>query len=100
MKQRHWAGISAFMCKEGEEREKVSSPNPVTKLVLLQELFGEVLEVPLAEGNVRSHCDLRVSIPGELDAIAKLTSLALDLDTIVQEFLKISTIEDTCAFCH
>lgn len=26
-------------------------PNPVTELVLLQELFGEVLEVPLGEGD-------------------------------------------------
>lgn len=30
------------------------SPDPVTELVLLQELFREVLEVPLREGDVGS----------------------------------------------
>ena len=37
--------------------EKLGVPNPVTEGVLLQELFGEVLEVPLGEGDVRSHSD-------------------------------------------
>ena len=35
--------------------EKLGVPNPVTEGVLLQELFGEVLKVPLGEGDVRSH---------------------------------------------
>ena len=36
-------------------------PNPVTQSVLLEELFGEVLEVPLGEGDVGGHSDLGVT---------------------------------------
>ena len=32
-------------------------PDPVTQGVLLEVLFREVLEVPLGEGDVRSHSD-------------------------------------------
>ena len=36
-------------------------PNPVTQGVLLEELFGEVLEIPLGEGDVRGHGNLGVA---------------------------------------
>ena len=36
-------------------------PNPVTKGVLLEELFGEVLKVPLGKGDVRGHDNLSVT---------------------------------------
>ncbi len=36
-------------------------PNPVTKCVLLEELFGEILEVSLGEWDTRCHGDLRVA---------------------------------------
>lgn len=39
----------------------VDSPNPVTEGVFLQELFGEVLKIPLGEGNIRGHCDFGVA---------------------------------------
>ena len=35
------------------------------------------------------------TIPVNLDAFAKLTSLAVDLDTVVQELLESRTVEDT-----
>ena len=41
--------------------EKLGVPNPVTEGVLLQELFGEVLKVPLGEGDVRGHGELLVT---------------------------------------
>lgn len=37
------------------------SPNPVTEGVLLQELFGEVLEIALRERDARSHRDAGVA---------------------------------------
>ena len=36
-------------------------PNPVTQSVLLEELFGEVLEVPLGKRDARGHGDLSVA---------------------------------------
>ena len=35
------------------------------------------------------------TIPVNLDALAKLTSLAVDLDTVVQELLEPRTVKDT-----
>lgn len=36
-----------------------------------------------------------LTITNDLDALAELSSLALDLDTVVEEFLEISTVENT-----
>lgn len=90
-------------------------PNPVTELVLLQELFGQVLEVALREGDVRSDGEfvgvacvevsfkcgfngiVKHTITGDFDGFAELASLALDLYAVVEELLEISTIEDTVA---
>ena len=36
-------------------------PNPVTQSVLLEELFGEVLQVPLGQGDVGGDGDLGVA---------------------------------------
>lgn len=38
-----------------------NSPNPVTELVLLEELFGEVLKVSLGECDVGCHGNLSVT---------------------------------------
>ena len=35
------------------------------------------------------------TIPGNFDIVTKLAGFALDLDTIMQEFLKVRAIEDT-----
>lgn len=90
-------------------------PNPVTQSVLLEELFGEVLEVPLGEGDVRGHSDLGVTyhhshlmstmkysiqcvgltIAVDLDVVTELARLAIDLDTVVQELLEGRAVKDT-----
>lgn len=87
-------------------------PNPVTQGVLLQELFGEVLQVAFREWDVGRNGDLRVSwrhrirpeeyydnlnvrtVTGDLHIVAELSSLALDLDAIVQELLEVCTVKD------
>ena len=40
---------------------RVYIPNPVTELVLLEELFGEILEVSLGECDIGCHGDLSVT---------------------------------------
>jgi hypothetical protein len=37
-------------------------PNPVSQTVLLQELFRQVLEVPLGEWDIRCHGDFDVAL--------------------------------------
>ena len=69
--------------------------DPVPQAVLLQELFGEILEVSLGEGDVGGDGDLVVPIADDLDVLAKLADLALDLDAVVQELFKVCAVEDT-----
>jgi hypothetical protein len=69
--------------------------NPVPQAVLLQELFGEILEVSLGEGDVGGNGDFVVTIADNLDIFAKLADLALDLDAVVQKLFKVCAVEDT-----
>jgi len=69
--------------------------DPVPESVLLQELFGEVLEVSLGQRDARGHGKLVVGgIPSNLHIFTKLTCFAFDLDTVVQEFFKVGAVED------
>lgn len=89
-------------------------------MVLLQELLGEVLEVPLGEVGLSGKDELgsyetekiernrssqrrepyhfplylALTVPLQLDVVTQLTGLSLDLDTVVQELLVTSGIED------
>jgi hypothetical protein len=38
-----------------------NSPNPVTQGVLLQEFFGEILEIALRERDAGNHCNFGVA---------------------------------------
>jgi hypothetical protein len=60
---------------------------------LLQELLGEVLEVALREGNGRGDRELASSLALELDVLAELAGLALDLDVVHQELLVSGSVE-------
>ncbi|RUP43952.1 hypothetical protein BC936DRAFT_150146 [Jimgerdemannia flammicorona] len=60
---------------------------PVTELVLLQELLGEVFEVALGESRVGSNGDLGVVAAGNGDGIAEVVGTTTDLDAIVEELL-------------
>ena len=106
--QRHWKRVSKGVVKGAKrdirnvvELERVvvfrggNDTDPVPQAVLLQELFGEILEVSLGEGDVGGDGDLVVPIADNLDVLAKLADLALDLDAVVQELFKVCAIEDT-----
>jgi len=84
-----------------EELERVavlSSSNdtdPVPESVLLQELFGQVLEVTFRQRDTRSNGDFVVgAVPLDLHIFTKLASLSVDLYAIVQELFEVGTIED------
>merc|ERR1712036_12713 len=66
--------------------------NVVTELLLLQVLLGQVLQVALREWKLSGHKDLGL-LAGELALVAKLASLAVDLDTLHEEPLEAGTLE-------
>lgn len=67
---------------------------PVTELVLLEELLGKVLEVTLGELLVGGDGDLGVITTDDGDLVGQTTSAALDLDAIVEELLESRGIEN------
>lgn len=60
---------------------------PVTDLVLLQELLRKVLEVALGERNVGDHSDLVVGTTANRDSITQVVCTAINLDAVVKELL-------------
>ena len=64
----------------------VSSNNtePITDLVLLQELLGKVLEVTLGESNVGNNGDLVVSRTRDSDSLTEVVGTTINLDTIMK----------------
>jgi len=67
---------------------------PVTELLLLEELLGEVLQVAARELLVRNDLDLAIALLADLDGITKVTGAALNLDAVVQELLESLDVED------
>ncbi len=65
----------------------------ITKLLLLQVLLGEVLQVSLRERKFSSNVNLGL-LAGDLDLGTKVTSLAVDLDAIMKELLEGGSIEN------
>merc|ERR1719219_2103264 len=67
---------------------------PVPRVVLLQILLGEVLQVSLGEGDVGGEGQLGLlSLHGKL--LAKVAGLAGNLDAILEIFLEISAVHDS-----
>jgi len=66
---------------------------PVSKVILLQVLLGEILEVPLGERNVRGEGNLGL-LPLHVELLAKVAGLASNLDTLLEVLLKVSTVHD------
>lgn len=64
----------------------VSSNNtePITDLVLLQELLGEVLEVTLRESNVGNNGDLVVGRTRDSDSLTEVVGTTINLDTVMK----------------
>jgi hypothetical protein len=67
---------------------------PVTELVLLEELLGKVLDIPTRELVVGNDLDLAVGGGRDLDGLAKVADATLNLDLLVQELLEGGDIED------
>jgi len=71
-----------------------NNTNPIPKLILLQVLFGKVLDVPLREGNTGSDDKLVLAFRANLDIFAKVTLLARDLHVVSKELFISRTVED------
>lgn len=94
---------------------------PVTELLLLEELLGpveqftlvsilsrslflegrrgnvQVLEVTTRERNVSDNLDLAITRLGDVDLVTEVTDTALDLDAVVEELLEGRDVEDLVA---
>lgn len=67
---------------------------PITKLLLLEELLSQVLEVPAREILVCDNLDPSISQIGNGDGVAQVTSAAFDLDALLEESGEGGWVED------
>lgn len=69
---------------------------PIPQLVLLQELFRQVLQVSLGKVYSVSYDDdlLSTSVTGNLYGSAKLTSLSVHLEAVMEKVLKGRGVKD------
>ena len=67
---------------------------PVTQLLLLEELLGQVLEVAAGELAVGDDLDATVAEVGDVDGVAKVARQAVDLDALLQEGGEGGGVED------
>lgn len=67
---------------------------PVTELLLLEELLGEVLQVAAREVNVGNDLDLTLALLLDNDAVAEVVGAALNLDAVLEELLEGGDVED------
>jgi ribosomal RNA-processing protein 12 len=70
---------------------------PVTELLLLEVLLGQVLEVATREGDVSDNLDLALTNLGDDNVVTEVADTALDLDAVVEELLEGGDIEDLVA---
>lgn len=68
---------------------------PVTELLLLEELLGQVLEVATGELLVSDDLDAAVTEVGDGDALAEVAGEAVNLDALLQEGGEGAGVEDT-----
>jgi hypothetical protein len=67
---------------------------PVTELLLLEELLRQVLEVAAGELLVSDDLDAAVAEVGDVDALAEVAGEAVDLDALLQEGGEGGGVED------
>ena len=68
-------------------------PEPVSEVVLLQILLGEVLEISLGEGDVGGEYQLGL-LPVKNDLLAEVLGLAGNLDALMKVFLEVPAVHD------
>jgi ribosomal RNA-processing protein 12 len=67
---------------------------PVTELLLLEELLGQVLEVTTAEVLVGHNLDSAIAEVGDGDGLAEVAGTAVNLDALLQESRKGRRVEN------
>lgn len=67
---------------------------PVTELLLLEELLGEVLEVAAGELLVGDDFDAAVAEVAHGDVVTEVAGAAVDLDALLQEGGELAGVED------
>lgn len=67
---------------------------PVTELLLLEELLGEVLQVAAGEVNVGNDLNLTLALLLDNDVVAEVVGAALNLDAVLEELLEGGDVED------
>ena len=67
---------------------------PVSQVVLLQVLLGEVLQVSLGEGDVGGEGNLGL-LPLHGELLAKVAGLAGNLDALLKVLLEVSAVQDS-----
>lgn len=67
---------------------------PVTELLLLEELLGQVLEVAAGEVVVGDDLDLALALLLDNDVVAEVVGAALDLDALLEELLEGGDVEN------
>merc|ERR1712025_1250389 len=71
-----------------------NNSEPVTEVVSLKVFLGQIFQISLGEVDVRRNVDLGLS-RANVDVFAKVSSLSLDLDFGLEEFLEFSDDHDT-----
>jgi hypothetical protein len=79
-------GIFALLCADHTQ--------PVAKLLLLEELLGQVLEIAAAELLVGHNFDPAVAEVGDRDGVAEVAGAAIDLDALLEESGEGGWVED------
>lgn len=67
---------------------------PVTELLLLEELLGQVLEVAARELVVGNDLNLALALLLDNNVVAEVVGAALDLDALLEELLKGGDVEN------
>jgi hypothetical protein len=70
---------------------------PVTELLLLEELLGQVLEVAAGQVVVGSDLDLALAGLADDNVVAKVVGAAVNLDAVLEELLEGGDVEDLVA---
>lgn len=67
---------------------------PVTELLLLEELLGQVLEVATAEVLVCDDLNLAITDVGDGDILAEVSGATINLDALLEEGSESGGVED------
>ncbi|EME89168.1 uncharacterized protein MYCFIDRAFT_185566 [Pseudocercospora fijiensis CIRAD86] len=92
--------LLALIANDIEELQAVlalggaDNTEPVTELLLLEELLGQVLEVATRELLVGNDLDASIAEVGDGDGVAKVAGAPVDLDALLKEGRECGWVED------